>query len=287
MIKQTIKTKEIDGYQIIVGQGRVAEDPVATQNAVKPLIAKHKHAQAIENKKRQSNEYQHRILAINREANILWRDNEGRKKKVLEKDERIRMDQLDAGWKTANVEMQKIESELIVLNGEVREDEKQLLRDNPVFFECNAGEFLFDADKTSELMGKYLAKEENSQIDIDGGIIDDYRGKIVWNKENGSWGSFVIEELGVSIGDLAGDIIDSDLTDSQRQEIQAQQEQERIAGLSAEDKQNEIDSAIDSAVEAAALMKTKLEIQEQTGALKTSRDWYKERVIEINSKYGV
>jgi len=249
-------TKEIDGFEIITAFSSATIDPVATQKGVKPMIAKHKQVPAIEGKKRSSNDLQQKIGVINREATILWHD---------------------------KTDIQKIADELIVLNGEVREDEKQLLRDNPVFFECNAGEYRFDAETTSELMSKFLAKSDTEQIDIEGETVADYRGKLFHLLVNGKWEKQTISKLAELPGEI--EISDCDLSDEQLAEIEAQKEKERISKLMPVDKQKEINLAIDSAAGEAALMRNKLEIQGDVDALEKSQEFYQSEVEAINLKY--
>lgn len=145
-----------------------------------------------------------------------------------------------------------------------------------------------DGQTVEGLISAWMSKGENQACGVDGVYIDDYRGKKYWYQDqSGVW--FSTEFPYLDNRPEAGEILDADLTDEQRAEINEQQETERVAGLSAEDKAAEFTARDEGLLGQAVVMRSGLEIQGATiAAAKTQATaWYDSAVAELKIKYGV
>ena len=136
------------------------------------------------------------------------------------------------------------------------------------------------------LISAWMSKAEREAVTVDGETVVDLRGKKYHVKTGDTWGSYVIDGLGITVD---SDIEDADLTDEQRAEINEQQETERIDGLSAEDKTAEFTARDEVLLGQAVTMRSGLEIQGATvAAAKTQATaWYDSAVADLKIKYGV
>ena len=75
------------------------------------------------------------------------------------------------------------------------------------------------------------------------------------------------------------------LTDIDREEIATQIDTERIAGLSATAKADEKQAAIDGVLAESVRIRSGLEIQEDSDALKKAQDFYNAGIADVEIKY--
>jgi hypothetical protein len=99
------------------------------------------------------------------------------------------------------------------------------------------GELIGDA-AANVVREKLNAKGPHRALLDTGAYIDDYRGVEYWIKESGQWLKGVIEQIGATLP--AGAVLQNDLTEEQRQEVAEQQEAERVAALTPEQRIAEI-----------------------------------------------
>jgi hypothetical protein len=107
--------------------------------------------------------------------------------------------------------------------------------------------------------------------------ICDNRGKTAWIKSGGKWSKREITKIGDEI--KPGEI--TEIND----EIIAQLEAERIAGLTTAQKAEEKARKIEGLLLQSIQMKAGLEIQGDKDALKKSQDWYNAEVSKIEALY--
>ena len=93
------------------------------------------------------------------------------------------------------------------------------------------------------------------------------------------------EILKIGVEPLSGAILDSELSETQLQEISQQLEQERIDNLSNAEKQAEIDIAIAAARREAGLLSSELEVTGDPTPVATAQAWLADRIAEIEEKY--
>ena len=311
MKQQTLDTKIVDGFQIIVGFQERVICPVATQTKNKGVIFELPENQEILEKIKKQN--QHRasaLLAEKRSIAFLMRNEnkDGRGGKETDKlkiqanlSEMGKQDKIRSDFFGS---MGVINEELKVLNCACKEKGKQILRDNPVYSDevtytttdddgnetihtagPREGEVILDQAEVSRLRDLFVNKGKNKQILVDGYWVCDYRGKVSYTKSGEKWERRTIEKLDEELTDIS--IFAEDLTPTQQAEIAAQSETERIEGMTADEKTAEFNSVDDAVLSQAGLMRNKLEIKGDPEALTKSQEFYNTELIELKTKYGV
>ncbi len=117
-------------------------------------------------------------------------------------------------------------------------------------------------------------------ITLKGTEIQDNRGRVYFRKAKGKWGRTHIVRLGDKIP--ADAVLDKDVTDTQRGEI----EQDRVLALPDTEKARERAVVTDAALNMAAGMRSRLEIQSDSKALDKSQKAYKAEMARIEALYG-
>ena len=309
MKQLTLDTKIVDGFQIITGFQERVIDPVATQEKNKDKILDLPENQAIINKIQVQNRHRENArLAERKSIAALMRNNnkdgfggqETDKIKIQENNAEIgRQDQIRRDLFGA---MGVINEELKILNCACQEKSKQILRDNPVYNDevvdpdgkpagPKKNEVILPQSEIKTLKVKFLAKKKTEQIAIGDGeriftggeAIPDFRGRAHYFKDpSGKWIKGEIEELGMK---PTFEIFIENLTADQSQEIQSQENTERIAAMEPDKKQIEFDLQDDSILSQAAVMKNKLEIKGDPEALIKSQEFYKSETDKLKLLY--
>lgn len=349
MKNHAIKTKKVDGYEIIEGVKPLSIDPRATQKAALPkILALPESAQLAAKQKehgknineaaaaRKRAEYAAEMMQTEGEKPVFdpgipehkeMRSDEFRDLKKLhkfqsdkEREEKKRRDLLGAAG-VCNEECK-------ALKAAVNEKSREILNKNPVFALPGDGEyidrglmivgagvngeavilsdseleaipvtdkdgkqtgerslFLPDGQTVAGLVGVFMAKGEHEQVTVDGEIIPDYRGQSVWFKSAGEWMKLADIKLGASLSDT--DILDADLTGEQRAEIAAQQEQNRIASLSDDERKAEYDTARAALAQEAQKMETTLKFDGDVDYQTKAQAFYDESLAELKLKYNI
>lgn len=185
---------------------------------------------------------------------------------------------------TRNIE---VEDNLKEIGGRLKIKSKEIRRANTVYcdYEGHPEKMMVADSRAADLLTASAGISENQKIDIDGNVIDDFRGKEHNHKnESGTWINERIDKLGVKIPN--DNILTEDLTDSDRTEIHAQNETERIAGLSVEDKATELAGMIKNAMAQSVQMKSELEIVGDALALNKSQEFYQGELARLEVVYG-
>jgi hypothetical protein len=133
----------------------------------------------------------------------------------------------------------------------------------------------------AEHKAKFDALREHERLTEGLAILPDYRGVEYWRQSGGRWGKAKIEQLGVAMPD--GAVLDKDLSPEQRGEITAQQESDRVAGLSGEQKAAEKQARLDAAADEADRLSRRAQIQSKAF---DAAAWYGEKAAEIEAKYA-
>jgi hypothetical protein len=134
---------------------------------------------------------------------------------------------------------------------------------------------------TRALEEAFLSLGENETLTADGEVIPDFRGVEYWEKTSGRW-----EKLKIELADVplpAGAVLPDDLTPEQRQEIGAQQEADRIATLTPEQRDAELEARLDALADEASQLEKRAQIQ---GKPFDAAAWYQEKSPEITAKYA-
>lgn len=252
---KTIIFETIDGHDIIRGTGNVTIEPIETNKIVKELLKETPEHQALEAKKA---EYMQ--AAADRLTAIKSKDN--------------------AKYKAAGEAMKTAQAAAIPLAKDLKAKIVSLRRENAVYFEPRAGEVVRPDEEVKTLLKVIQGRAQGTFIALDGSVVQDNRGKVYFRKVNGKWGGTRILRLGDKVP--ADAVLDSDMTDTQIREA----ERDRVMALPDNVKALEKEKAMGSAINAAADMRSRLEIQSDSDALKKSQKWYRDEAARIEGLYG-
>ena len=135
----------------------------------------------------------------------------------------------------------------------------------------------------------YKEKRANLKSDekllSDGTIINDYRNKEYWIKEDDRWAKNKILQLGADIPQSAipADDLHNEEYQVQREEITRQEETDRLLSLTPEQKEQELQAALDNLADEAARLEKRAQIQ---GKVFDAIAWYQEGEAGLYAKYG-
>ncbi len=185
-----------------------------------------------------------------------------------------------------------INEELKVLNLAYQEKAKQILRDNPVYNDVVAGlregEVVLPQDEIDVLREKFVGKQKNEQVLLDGKYIVDYRGKEFYHKDaeltGGKWVKGIIDLLGD--GHDLGTFVE-DLTPTELAEIREQEETERITALSASEKQTEFGHMKAGLAGKAQTLETTLKFDGDIDYQTKAQEFYNTELGKLKLLYGV
>jgi hypothetical protein len=131
----------------------------------------------------------------------------------------------------------------------------------------------------SDKFSKLKPKEELTE---DGNVIPNWTGTEYWKKSAGRWEKLTMEYANMPLP--AGAALPESLTAGEQEEIRTQQEAERIAGLTGEQRAAEARGRIKAVLQQAAIHKNEADI---TGEVFDAQAWYQERKAEIEAQYGL
>lgn len=258
--------QNIDGYDIIIGIGEAQIDGVATMPIVETALRETAEYKSVEAKKQELS------VVLNGAAQAL--KNARNSKTQSEKNGYV------TEYQQSLEKSKAIESELKELIAPLQAKQQELILKHAVYFQPKQGEFIITPEEAELIENAMItANLHNNFLDVNMQEICDNRGKTAWLKSSGKWSKREITKIGDEL--KPGEI--TEIND----EIIAQLEAERIAGLSASDKAKEKESIIAGLKTQAVQMRMGLEIQNDADALKKSQDWYKAEVEKVTVKYGV
>jgi hypothetical protein len=239
--------KEIDGQKIVTGVGQRRIDRVATMKKISNVLASKQHD-------------------LRQAAMKLAGDFEVKKKENPEADPAA------------------LNKALIELRRQYTEFEKQEILKQAVHFRGGKGsEDIYDSKLLQKLSAALKDKSLKEAVTIDGDIVPDLRGTKFWIQNGKKWVKGEVEKLGEDVPE--GAVLHTDVTHELYQEIQKQEVAATIDAMTADDKKAAIESGTESLLNQAALMKSKLEIQDDPEALSKAKDWYKDQLAALKSKY--
>jgi hypothetical protein len=106
-----------------------------------------------------------------------------------------------------------------------------------VYFDNTPGVKLLSGAEEADLAPKFAALAEHEALTLQGEVIPDYRGVEYHKKTSGKWEKVKIEAVGEALPD--GAVLPDDLTAEQNAEIREQQEADRVAALTPEQRNRE------------------------------------------------
>jgi len=269
-MKNTVITKEIDGFKIVVGFGERSIEPVETRKIVDAEIVKTSEYAACAEKK-------DKITAAMRSAHeslqkVKTAKGDTEKEKQY-KDHLICLEQANGYQKELAPLVVSLKKKLI----ELRES-------NAVYFEPKAGEVKKNEDEILALKGLLKTAEGRALVDIDGNIVSDKRGITYCQKIGGKWSVTKIVALGNSIPKDA--IIYANLNAEQKKEVDLQIEINAAGKMSEVEKLAMKSAEEEKALAAAANLRSQLEIKGDADSLQKSQEFYNARMQELEVIYG-
>jgi hypothetical protein len=133
----------------------------------------------------------------------------------------------------------------------------EIFDEYPQYAQITENEKEVSGNTCAGLRAKIDALNEHEKLLSDGTIIPDYRGTEYWVKAD-KWVKETIADMGISIPESG--ILDADLTQEQRVEIAAEQEEDRITKLTPEQREAEKQAHIDTIKREAALKKQEADL---------------------------
>jgi len=280
----------IDGLQIVTGVDKKQIDQEETKKIVKDLLLETSEFKSVIsifdkiksykqlNNKLLKNEYEiYKSVTIEKNiAEISDSDLNSQQKKLVN-DYRTGRDFNFSQIKDLKVQLETLDKNLKL-------KQKELLLTNAVYQETAYNQIDLSENQYDDFKIKLInIRGKNQFLLSDGNIIDDNRKKIYWLK-NEKWEKRIIQFL-TDIIDPA-EILESELTTEQRNEIIVQLEKDRIAALTLTEKEEEKNNVLAGLLREASIMKSELEILEDPDALQKSQDWYNTEVLKVEEKYG-
>lgn len=278
---KTLRTKTIDDIEIITGIGKLSICGPSTRDNCKDKISELPESQKLVKKGNEGIELLRKARAEKKKAKAFFKIKED--SKAYQHSEKCK--KFYGAADLCDDEMREIKKLIFP-------KQRDILRNNPHFHEPGRGLLQkLEGEKWPEYFARSQKLEQdlklvgpNQKLKTDGSIIPDFVG-VKYSKKIGSeWGFGTIIKLGVEIP--AGAIIDEDLTEDQKTEINIQNEKERVAGLSAEDKAIEKAGLISGVANQAQTMENELKFSKVADYVKKAQAFYDAEIIKINDKYG-
>lgn len=255
-MKRTVVTKQIDDFEIVIGFDKALIDPMATKNKVLSILKEGTELKEIENTYQEIQQLQENIVESQTAQNQSLRD-------TLQ----LKIDKLS--------ELQKVYNEKVA----------NLFVSELVYFEPKKGETIIDSVEYGMFIEKFENLKVNNKLTRKGKIVEDYRGLVFWQLIDKKWQRERITKLNEKIPDNA--VLESELTDEIRFEIEHQRKIDWILGLTDKEQIAEKEKEINLLLSKAALKRSQLEIQgvDSKTALAESQAWFNEEKSKVERLY--
>jgi hypothetical protein len=290
----TVITKEVDGLNIVLGIDTEKIDPIATAKRIKTYLEA-------------SNEYKAKKVRFDKIRGLSESNNslDIQGKNIIQRacnrlskiPNDVRESDLTAGETSSlnkynnlkvrnNDEIKKITAEFPEVEKNLKLKKTELIKKHGIYFNLKNEYENTICDKDAKILKSKLKiiSGQKKFVLIDGSIIDDLRSKTFYAKISGRWEKIEVKLLSDTV-DTGIFCLMEDLTDDEKAEISVQFETDRIADLSAEDKETEKGMYLDSLINQAGAMRNKLEILSDPKALEKAKDFYNTEKVVIEEKY--
>jgi hypothetical protein len=151
----------------------------------------------------------------------------------------------------------------------------------PKFSDPGPGGVLMTDAEAAPMRQKFAALQERQILLRDGNIVANWIGAEYWTKTNSVWSKEQISDAGVALP--KGAILDADLTQEQRAEIEARKETGRIASLAPAEREKEKNVRLKSLAREANLKAADAELLGETF---DKQAWFQEQKTGIETKYA-
>lgn len=290
----TIITKEIDGLTVVLGLDKEKIDSVSTMKKIKPIIegtkeftAQKTRLEKIRGLNVSNDSLDRQVKAIANRAALRVGKLPGEvTNDDLNESEVSQVNKFSQRRQNNIDERSKIESVLPEVDEKLKAKIKKITTENAIYFPLNKeNEEIISDTEASQIKEKLKDLKKGQFLLTDGTIIEDLRNKTYYGLIDGKWDKKEVKALN-EVVDIGIYILSADLTDEERKEIAVQEEADRIAGMSAEDKADELAMVKENLISQAVNMRSKLEIQGDADALVKSQDWLKAENNKAEEKYA-
>jgi len=271
---KTIFHANIDGFEIVLGFGEAFGliDPVATAIKIEPLI------KALP-EQLQMNALNAQINATRQSAMQALGLAEG----ARQRKDAPAMTRQNAEYQAKLMEIAELEKQLPDRIRAFEAARSCITTENAAYMHPPQGEDLIDDAQAASLAQKHALRGDGQQLLMTGEYVTDLRGRDFWIP-GPPWQHMQIDKLGENMPAEA--LAPDQLTDAQREEIAVQNETDRVASLTPEERAAEIDRVKAQTLGQAAQKRSELEIAGDTKALAKSQAQYQEALAGIAAKYG-
>lgn len=281
-MKRTVIFDTIDGHRIVRGFSRLSIEPVETARAVAAAIKDTPEWQALEAKKTEHGNAHNKAIgardSVNERISKKLKGNPNLTRNNVLENLDITAEEHD--WAVAMQDMKTTAADMKGLAMALAEKEAALKAELAVYFEPSSREAVKNDKAIADLTKALGTCPGRCFIDLDGNTVEDNRGRVYFNKVSGKWQRVRIIKLGDTVP--ADGVFQEDVTDAQRAEIEA----DRVSDLTEGQRAAEKGKALANAINAAAGMRSRLEIQADPDALTKSQEWYQSEVSRIEGLYG-
>jgi len=245
------------------------EDPEATKAAVMPLLEKTPEHARLQNVKA-------RLQAQAKTAQEEYALANEARKGGDKKSETLHA----KAYNLAAACVEDTQAEIAPLADELSAAFTRLYDENKQYCDCGPHQCCCGG-RYEALQAKYDALKEHERLDSEGRVWDDWRGVEYHFKENGKWKKDKIEFLGQK--PPKGFVLQENITPEIQFEISAQQEAERLAAMTPEEKAKWKQNALDALADEADRLDRRNKIQRKTF---DAQKYYDEGAAEIEKKYA-
>jgi len=286
MKTKSLIVKKIDGFDVITGFQNRPIDPVATQHGSRQNIQNMPESLELKAKNEIQDGYRIKLLEARKNAKAyLYLAGQNRDKgesDTLNKSESAKQDKIANDLVGT---MNTVNDELKVLSMACKFACEKVLTDNPVYFEPRANEVVKDQAEIDDLTQKFKDKPDNAQLLENGGFVEDYRGKTYHDKLNGKWSAYTIDKIDFGLPVDAK--FTDDLADIEKTEIAEQENTDRLAALSAEDKTAEFEGKKAGLAGQSQTMETSLKFDGDVDFTTKAQEFYNTELTKLKLEYGV
>lgn len=262
--------ENIDGFKIIKGFSDCIVDPVATQKKCENLID-------------QSDEVKRFNLIVKEQGEHMKMQSQAKESyKFAEKNKnKIDMGKFENEWHYRQHEIDRCQEDIKKIVPLVEEKRRKIFTENAIFFDPTTNEIHVNDSEYENLKTLFL---KNNIVDVSGKIISDYRGEWFELLED----DYIKHEIKtLNAIPNASWKNGKALSESQKDFIVEIDRKKRIAGLSDEERNTEVEQLKTIALNESINMRSRLEIQGDDQALEKSKAYYQERCAEIDATYAV
>jgi hypothetical protein len=277
---RTAIIRKIDDHIVILNFDVLARDPEATKTAVKFAADGNDTIKNLRDRIKVAIDKIHLIRVamsdLHKEAFKVKMSNLPDKDLILKR--------LETKFIAKAEKVDELKQVIIDHNKQMRVIIDKLVISNTVYCEPSGKEISLTEEDYQELHAKFSSLKSDEKLAATGEIIIDKR-HIEWTKKvNGIWTKGIISKLGE---DLPTDSkLVTELTNEEQEEVRKQLETKRIANMTDSEKAEELGGMTESLLNQAAIMKSRLELKEDSAALSKAKAWLQSERTKLEAKYA-